>query len=373
MEALMQFTIERETFLKALTRVQGIIEKRHTIPILANVLIEAVNNNILFTATDLEVGVRSYYTANIKKEGRVTISAKKIFEIIKELPNKEINFNVKDNFWVEIKCGKSIFNLVGLSPDEFPKYPEINNINFNNIEPLVFKEMIDKTIFSISTDETKYNLTGIYFKSEESNILTMVSTDGHRLSMIKKKLKNNINSNFSEGFILPKKGIYEIKKLTEDNDEDFKIGISDNNFVVNSGDTTLVMRLVDGEFPDYSRVVPQKMEKPASINREEFLHALRRISVLSSEKSRGIKIKLENNILELSSSNPDLGDAREELDMTYSGPEITIGFNAKYILDILQVMNDEFIQLHLKDNLSPGLIEADKNKDFFSVIMPMRL
>ena len=233
--------------------------------------------------------------------------------------------------------------------------------------------MIEKTIFSISTDETKYNLTGIYFKSEESNILTMVSTDGHRLSMIKKSLKNNLNSNFSKGFILPKKGIYEIKKLTEENDQDFKIGISDNNFVVNSGNATLVMRLVDGEFPDYSRVVPQKMENPASINREEFLHALRRISVLSSEKSKGIKIKLDNNILELSSSNPDLGDAHEELDMSYSGPEITIGFNARYILDILQVMNDEFIQLHLKDNLSPGLIEADKNKDFFSVIMPMRL
>jgi DNA polymerase-3 subunit beta len=133
------------------------------------------------------------------------------------------------------------------------------------------------------------------------------------------------------------------------------------------------MRLVDGEFPDYSRVIPQKMENPAIINRDEFMHALKRISVLSSEKSKGVKIRFEKDLLELSSSNPDLGDAREELDMTYRGPEISIGFNAKYIIDILQVMNDEFVSLHLKDNLSPGLIEAEKNKEFFSVIMPMRL
>lgn len=369
----MQFNIERETFLKALTRVQGIIEKRHTIPILANVLIEADQNNIFFTATDLEVGVRSFYKADIKKEGKITVSAKKVFEIIKELPNKEISFSVKENFWVEIKCGKSVFNLVGLSPDEFPKYPEIKDISFNEIKSELFKEMIDKTIFSVSNDETKYNLTGIYFKSEEENILSMVSTDGHRLSMIKKNLNNNLLSNFSDGFILPKKGIFEIRKLTENNDELLQIGVSDNNFIVNTDSTTLVMRLVDGEFPDYTRVIPQKIERPSIINRDEFFHALKRISVLSSEKSKGIKIKFSPGVLELSSSNPDLGDAREELDMTYDGPEITIGFNAKYIIDILQVMNDEFISLHLKDNLSPGLIEADENKDFFSVIMPMRL
>ncbi|HEX9777203.1 MAG TPA: DNA polymerase III subunit beta [Geopsychrobacteraceae bacterium] len=369
----MQFTIERETFLKALTRVQGIIEKRHTIPILSNVLIEADEKNIFFTATDLEVGVRSYYEANIKKTGKVTVSAKKIFEIIKELPNKEISFSVKENFWVEIKCGKSVFNLVGLSPDEFPKYPECKNTELNEINSNNLKEMIDKTIFSVSNDETKYNLTGIYFKSENENVLSMVSTDGHRLSMIKKNLSINLNSNFKDGFILPKKGIFEIRRLTEDSDEILNIGVSDNNFIVNTGSTTLVMRLVDGEFPDYSRVIPQKMEHPAIINRDELMHALKRISVLSSEKSKGVKIRFEKDLLELSSSNPDLGDAREELDMTYRGPEISIGFNAKYIIDILQVMNDEFVSLHLKDNLSPGLIEAEKNKEFFSVIMPMRL
>jgi DNA polymerase-3 subunit beta len=233
--------------------------------------------------------------------------------------------------------------------------------------------MIDKTIFSVSNDETKYNLTGIYFKSENENVLSMVSTDGHRLSMIKKNLSINLNSNFKDGFILPKKGIFEIRRLTEDSDEILNIGVSDNNFIVNTGSTTLVMRLVDGEFPDYSRVIPQKMEHPAIINRDELMHALKRISVLSSEKSKGVKIRFEKDLLELSSSNPDLGDAREELDMTYRGPEISIGFNAKYIIDILQVMNDEFVSLHLKDNLSPGLIEAEKNKEFFSVIMPMRL
>jgi len=371
----MQFHINKETFLKGLTKVQGIIEKRHTIPILANVLIEAKNDEIIITATDLEVGIKSRYPSDVVKEGKVTVSAKKLFEIIKELPNKDIQFTSKSNFWVEITCGKSIFNLVGLSPEEFPKFPELN-LNSSEVKAGIFSEMIDKTIFSVSNDETKFNLTGIFIKSEVDNgknNIVFVSTDGHRLSLIERTLNSYLDEKFKEGFILPKKGIAEIRKLIENSDENLHIGISDNNFSVSTEATTLIMRMVDGDFPDYKRVIPDKTSNSAFINRDLFLHALRRISVLSSEKSKGIKVGLTRDCLLLSSSNPDLGDAKEELDVVYTGSEISIGFNARYVIDILQAVDKENIILYLKDNISPGLIQPENDDDYLAVVMPMRL
>lgn len=371
----MQFHISKEIFLESLTKVQGIIEKRHTIPILANVLIEAKNNEIIITATDLEVGIKSSYKADVVTEGKITVSAKKLFEIIKELPNKTVNFTSKSNFWVEITCDKSIFNLVGLSPDEFPKFPDLSD-NLLKIDPNIIKEMIDKTIFSVSTDETKFNLTGIFIKSETDNIknnIVFVSTDGHRLSLIERNISTKLDDKFNNGFILPKKGINEIKKLIENMNEEVDIGISENNFSVSTEKTKLIMRMVDGDFPDYKRVIPEKTKNFAVINRENFLHSLRRISVLSSEKSKGVKVNVSNDCLTLYSSNPDVGDAKEELDSVYDGPEISIGFNAKYIIDILQSIDKENVLLYLKDNISPGLIQPEEDEDYLAVIMPMRL
>lgn len=371
----MQFVISKNIFLEGLSKVQGIVEKRHTIPVLANVLIESINNEITITATDLEVGLKSKYKANVINEGKITVSAKKLYEIIKELPDKEINFNSKNNFWVEIKCDKSIFNLVGLSPEEFPKFPEIelnnSSINKNNLN-----EMIEKTLFSVSSDETKFNLTGIFIKSdivENIKKLIFVSTDGHRLSMIQKNYENELDKKYLEGFILPKKGIIEIKKILENMEEDINIGISDNNFCISNEKTTLIMRMVDGDFPDYKRVIPDKGKNSAIINKNLFLHALRRISILSSEKSKGVKINLNKDSLTLTSSNPDLGDAKEEVDIIYNGDDISIGFNAKYIIDILQVIKNENIIFSLKDNISPGLINPEGDENHLSVIMPMRL
>ncbi len=368
----MQFTIKKDIFLKGLTKVQGIVEKKHTIPILANVLIEAKKSEIILTATDLEVGLKSKYKSEVEIEGKVTVSAKKLFEIIKELPDKEIKFNSKNNFWVEIKCGKSIFNLVGLSPEEFPKFPDIN-FSDSSLNKDILSEMIESTIFSVSNDETKFNLTGIYIRSENDKNISFVSTDGHRLSLIRRQINDILEDKFNEGFILPKKGIIELKKLLENIDERINIGISENNFSINNEDTTLIMRMVDGDFPDYKRVIPEKGNNSAIINKDLFLHALKRISVLSSEKSKGIKINLNKDLLTLTSSNPDLGDAKEEIDIIYNGDNISIGFNAKYIIDILQVIKSENINFNLKDNISPGRISPEEDEDYISVIMPMRL
>lgn len=372
----MHFIVEKEVFLKGLGRIQGIVEKRNTIPILSNVLIEGSDGEIHLTATDLEVGMKAIYPATIKNPGRITVSAKKIHEIIKELPEKEISFSAKENCWIEIRCGKSIFNIVGLSADEFPYFPNPKDDNFINIKSSIIKEMIEKTFFSISTDESKYNLNGIFLKTIEENdkkLLRMVATDGHRLAMIQREIKDNTGDHLQKGVIFPRKGIYELKKLTDEGDSEIQLGFMDNNAVIKKEKTVVVMRLVDGEFPDYNRVIPKNNDLTACIAQDVFFHALRRMSILSSEKSRGVKIILKNGFMEISSSNPELGDAREDMEISYEGPEVTIGFNARYLLDILQAQGGEKVLLQIKDNLSPGLIKSVSDDNFLAVIMPMRL
>ncbi len=370
----MNFTIEKEVFLKGLARIQGIVEKRNTIPVLSNVLLEGKDGELCLTATDLEVGMQSTYPAQIRKPGKITVSAKKLYEIIKELPDSEISFNAKDNCWIEVECGKAQFNIVGLSADEFPNFPKPDKTNFISLESSLCKEMIEKTFFAISQDESKYNLNGIFCQvQEDTNQLRLVATDGHRLSMIDKAIEKNESEELTRGVILPRKGILELKKLADEGTGNIQLGFMDNNAVVSKDQTVIIMRLIDGEFPDYSRVIPKTNEQKASIAVDPFLHALRRMIIVSSEKSRGVKMNLKENLLEVSSSNPELGDAREELDVEYQGPELSVGFNARYLLDILQVQDQDRINIILKDNLSPGLIKPVDEDGYLAVIMPMRL
>jgi DNA polymerase-3 subunit beta len=201
----------------------------------------------------------------------------------------------------------------------------------------------------------------------------MVATDGHRLAMIQREIKTNKIDQLKSGVIFPRKGIFELKKITDEGESEIQLGFMDNNAVIKKDKTIVVMRLVDGEFPDYNRVIPKNNELKAQISQNIFLHTLRRMSIISSEKSRGVKIIFKKDIMEVSSSNPELGDAREEVDIKYDGPEINIGFNARYLIDILQVQESENIILHFKDHLSPGLIRAEGDSDFLAVVMPMRL
>jgi DNA polymerase-3 subunit beta len=372
----MRFAIEKEIFIKGLSRIQGIVEKKNTIPILANVLIEAVDGEIQLTATDLEVGMKASYPATVSSPGKITVSAKKLYEIIKELPEQEIDFNAKENCWIEIRCGKAYFNIVGLSADEFPYFPHFTKEQFVSVDGTLLKEMIDKTFFSISTDESKYNLNGIYFRPVEvdgQSLLRLVATDGHRLSLIQKPLDVSHIEQLAKGVIFPRKGIFELKKMAEENNGELLIGFFDNNAVIQKNQTVVVMRLVDGEFPDYNRVIPQNNNLTAIIPRDTFLHALRRMSILSSEKSKGVKIEIKENFLEMSSSNPEFGDAHEDIEIEYQGEEISVGFNARYLIDILNAQHEEKICLSLRDKLSPGLITPCENQEYLAVIMPMRL
>jgi DNA polymerase-3 subunit beta len=372
----MEFRIDKDTFLKALQKVQGIVERRNTMPILSNVLIEASPDRLNITATDLEVGMKSSYPVDVVKEGKITVSAKKVYEIIKELSDEKISFSTKDNDWVEIRCGKALFNIVGLSSEEFPYFPKVNDDSFIRLNSAILREMIEKTSYAICHDETKYNLNGVLVKALEENgreLVRMVATDGHRLSIAENELSGSISRELAKGIIFPKKGIFELKKMTEEEDEDLLLGFMDNNAVIKKGNTVVVMRLVDGEFPDYTKVVPANNTRSVRVDREALLHSLRRMAILSSEKFKGIKFDIRAGLMEISSSNPELGEAREELEIDYAGDPLTARFNARYMIDVLSVLQDAAIELLFKDELSPAIMKPADAAGFLSVIMPMRL
>lgn len=372
----MQFTVEKEVLLRGLTRVQGIVEKRTTLPVLSNVLIEAADGEICLTATDLEVGMRSSYPAQIQTAGKTTVSAKKFYEIVKELPGGEVAFRSRDNAWVEIRSGKALFNIVGLPADEFPHFPKPNRDHLLSMDADELREMIEKTFFSVSTDESKYNLGGIFIKAVEEEgrrLLRMVATDGHRLALVQRPIGVAAGEELTRGVILPRKGIIELRKIAEEGSGALSIGFLENNVVIQRDTTTVVMRLVDGEFPDYNRVIPKQQGFKATIRCDAFLHALRRMAIVSSDKTRGVKLILKPGILEISSSNPELGEAQEEIEVLYDGPEISLGFNARYLIDILNAQIESEIFLQLRDNLSPGVLQPARDADTLAVVMPMRL
>jgi DNA polymerase-3 subunit beta len=374
----MEFIIDKEIFLKSLQRIQGIVEKRTSMPILSNVLIEAFDSELHVTATDLEVGMKSSYPAEVTTPGKITIGAKKLYEIVKELPNQKIIFSTKTNEWVEIRCGKVQFNIVGLSSEEFPYFPAVKEENLFEIESSLLKGMIEKTSFAICNDDTKYNLNGLFTKVELNasgeQILKMVATDGHRLSIATGSFKGNAGSELLKGVILPKKGIFEMKKMTdEDSSDTLLFGFMDNSAVIKRGDSYMVMRLVDGEFPDYNRVVPVANDRIVTINKEIFTHSVRRMAILSSEKFKGIMLEISATSIKISSNNPELGDAMEEIDVIYGGEPFSVRFNSRYLLDVLAVAETDSVDMKFKDELSPSIIVPVKSESFLAVIMPMKL
>ncbi|MEI6206323.1 MAG: DNA polymerase III subunit beta [Desulfuromonadales bacterium] len=373
----MEFRIEKDVFLKALQKIQSIVEKRTSMPILSNVLLEATESLIHVTVTDLEVGMKSSYSAEVLSTGKITVSAKKLYEIVKELPNHPIVFLTKDNDWVEIKCGKVQFNIVGLSPEEFPYFPDVREESLFEIESSLLKGMIEKTSYAICYDETKYNLNGIFTKveigSDGINILKMVATDGHRLSVASGALKGVAGSELLKGVILPKKGVSEMKKIAEEDSGILLFGFMDNSAVIKRGDSYMVMRLVDGDFPDYNRVIPVANNRVVSVNKDDFTHSVRRMAIISSEKFKGIMLEISTAGINISSSNPELGDAKEELDVIYDGEPFSVRFNARYLLDVLAVTETDNVEMRFRDELSPSIIVPEKSDSFLAVIMPMRL
>ena len=372
----MEFSVAKDILIKGLGRTQSVIEKKAALPILSNVLIEAKGDTIELIATDLEVGIKGKYDASLITEGSLTIGAKKLFEIVRELPEQEVRFKKLENNWVELICGKAQFNIVGLSSDDFPVLPSFEEEDFHTLPASMIAEMIEKVQHAISFDETRYYLNGVYFctvEKEGKRFVRMVSTDGHRLALIDRELPEGNTFENEEGCIIPRKGITELRKALNEVEEDAQFCFKDRNLIVRCDSLLFIIRLIDGEFPDYSQVIPTNNDRSMTCSRDQLVGSLRRVSLLSAELNKGVQVALKKKILEISSSNPELGDAKEEIIVTYDNEEMSIGFNARYMLEVLSVINDEDVVVELADNLKPGLIRSPSDPNFVAVLMPMRI
>ncbi len=374
----MKLVIEKGDLQRGLGRLQAIVEKRNSMPILANVLLTAsgkgADASLELAATDLEVGIRGAQKADVSKEGALTVSARKLYDIVRELPDEPVQLQSTDNSYLEIRCGRSRFSLAGADADEYPSLPEFSPGQLVRLQAAVLSQMIERTMYAASVDETRYNLNGVYFEVlPEDEKIRMVATDGHRLAMVDRVIGSDA-SGLASGLIIPRKGLAELKRLVDEEDADeIEIGFEGNSGLARKGDVTLVMRLIEGEFPNYRQVVPEDIQRPFTLAAEPLTRALRRVALLSAERSRAIKLDLGEGALVISSSNPDLGEASEELDFDYSGEPVSVGFNARYLLDALGALGAKEITLGLRDGNTAAELRPTDDTDSVAVVMPMRL
>ena len=383
---MMNFDVDKRELLKGLVFIQSIAGRKTTLPILSHVLMEVDRESLYLTGTDLETGIREGLPANVHQEGRASVSAKKLYEIVRELPDEPIHFEKKENHWVTLKCGKSNFNLAGLDPDEFPSLPVYREEHFSKVPTSILMEMIEKTVFAASNEESRYHLNGIFLlqaKQANKEVLRMVATDGHRLSLIHRE--GYRIRGIEKGIILPKKGVLEAKRIMGDKEGEGQIEIyfDGTHGFLRIGKSLVILRLIDGEFPEYEQVIPKENDKRIRMEREKIHACLRRISTMVSEKVEGVKLSLSRNMIEGSSFNQDFGDAKEEVEVAYEGSSLEVGFNARYLLEVLNVVDTSEIWMELKDEGSPAILRpagsAERTStligpnDQLFIIMPMRI
>jgi DNA polymerase-3 subunit beta len=384
------FEIEKKDILRGLGLMQGIAGRKTTLPILSHIYMEWKKNSLFLTGTDLQTGIQEELNAKVHQEGKASVSSKKLYEIIKELPEQTIHIQKKENHWIHLKCGKSVFNIAGLDPDEFPSLPVWQEKSFSTHSIEVIREMIEKTVFAASNEESRYHLNGILLTQQKTGgkeFLRMVATDGHRLSMVDREGQGI--KGIEKGIIIPKKGVLEMRKILgesakggsasvgrDDKVEEVGIYFDSTHAFFKMGTSLIVVRLIDGEFPEYDQVIPKNNDRKIIINREMIYGSLRRVSTMASERAEGVKLTLKKDLMELSSYHQDYGDANEEMDIQYEGPQIEIGFNARYLIEALQTFDTEEILMELRDEGNPGILRpypSQTQSHQLYIIMPMRI
>ena len=372
----MRVTCSKVDLSKGIQTVQNIVSTKTTLPILSHILLETRENQLRLVSTDLETGIECLIPAKILEPGGITVPARKIGEIVRELPEAEINLSMKD-LMVTLTCRKGVFKIAGLEGDDFPKLPQLGDKKSFVLRQDVLKEMFEKTSFAVSRDESRRALNGIFFIIKE-NKLKLVATDGRRLAYIEKKVE--ISKDVEGEVIVPTKASNELSRIMDEGRGELKIVLGENQIAFYLDKIILVSRLIDGHFPDYQKVIPKKAKEKIVLEREPFLLALKRVSVLTSEKSSSVRLDISADKMLLTTTASEIGEAHEELDLDYKGEDISIAFNPMYILDFLKNEERENVCLELTDSLSPGLIrpalpdgtQAGEEKSLY-VIMPMKL
>lgn len=364
--------IGKSGLFEGLAPIQGVVEAKKSLPILSHVLMEATDGQITLFGTDLDVGIRIALPTETIQPGAVALSAKKLYDIVRELPDEPIEIQVDEELVTTIRCHRSHFKLKGLPRDDFPSLPSIKAEGGVGLPPKTLREMIRRTIFAVSTDQTRYTLNGILYQLTSAD-MRMVATDGHRLAMVKVDRAGVTGDAQMEGLIVPRKAMAEILKLFRDDSAAVWVRLADNHLVVEQGRQTLVTRLIEGQFPNYDQVIPAPSGKGLVVRRDVLEGALRRTSAILGERTTPTVMDLKPNRLVVSCANLDLGEAREEVEVEYSGQELSVGFNARYVLDFLGAVDAERVSLGVSDPLSPGLFRPAEDGTYTCVIMPMRI
>jgi DNA polymerase-3 subunit beta len=370
----MEIQISREEFLQGLQRIQSVVERKTTTPILANFLLEARGNQLTYVATDLELTCKGIMTTNTVREGVITLPARQTFDIVRELPGTTtIKLRVGEQNWVELTAGRSFFRIPGLPGEDFPPFPPFEGAEHLSIPASTLREMIVKTAFCTSQDETRFALRGALFVLKEGQV-SMVATDGHRLASIQRDCKDA--GSIAKQVIIPRKALEEMRKGLENGngeDDEVMVSILDQHLLIRRGDLWLSTRLIDGQFPAYERVIPQGHPKHIILRRDAFLSSLRRVSLFAPEKSRAVRLRLAPGTLTVLSESPELGEARDEIEAEYQDESVTVGFNARYLMDVLNVVDDDQVILEVKDAVSSSLLRPTVGPANLYVIMPLRL
>ena len=374
----MKLKIQKQDIVEVLSKVQAIAGRKTNITITTAVLIKTNKNGINIISTDLETGFEGFYPAIIEKEGAVAINARKLFEIVRDFPSAELHINELENNWIEIlDKGNVEYKMVGMNPDDFPDIPNVEDMIYFELDSAAFKKMIEQTVFiSGNSEEKRAHINGIYFekqdKAGEKKLIRLVSTDGSRLTKADYECESNLILPSESGIIISKKGLNDVGKFL-DQEGKIKIGYNKSNFVLKKKNETIIMRLLEGNFPEYKDIINRKEVFSVKVERLLFLMLLKRMSILTSESYKGVIFSFKKGKLTVSSTNPDLGESKEEMNVDFDRDDFEIAFNVRYFIETLNVIDDEKVSIRLIDNESPCLIEGDRNKNFLSVIMPMRI
>ncbi len=371
----MQFVVSKQNLQKELGFVQGAVEKKNTIPVLSNILIESVGERtIRITGTDLDVTIRCDMEAEeITTPGSICVQARKLFEIARLLPDAPVNFKKEDNEWVTVKCDRSRFKMVGIARDAFPELPAFKETP-TQVPAGLIKTFIDRTIFAITQEESRYTLSGAKFVLDESGT-RMVTTDGHRLAFIEKKHAATSGAKSTIDTLIPRKTLAELTKLTTGFDDQISLGMDENHIYFQVGSRLLISRMLYGQFPNYEMVMPKNNDKSVEFNSSLLNHAIRRVALMADEKSHAIRFHLEPHQLVISSQNAEDGEASETIQTDYDDETTNIGFNAQYLQEFLNVVGDAKIAFEFKDGSSQAQLKPSENGDYDYkyIVMPMRI
>jgi DNA polymerase-3 subunit beta len=363
----MKFSVSKEKLLAGLQTVQNVVSTRTTLPILSNVLLQADGDQLRLTTTDLDVGVSGGIVAQIERPGATTLPARRLATIVRELPAAEIQVEVDSKNVASIRCGQSFFKILGLPEEEFPPLPRFDDTRTFTIPQQLLRDALKKTSYAISTDETRYVLNGILFSFKE-NKLTLVATDGRRLALV--DLEIEFPRSQEVDIIVPTKAVTELGRLLGD-EGDVRLSVGENQVSFQINDTLLASKLIEGNYPNYRQVIPGDAKERITLERELFLNAVHRVSLLSSEKSNSVKLVFTKNNIEIAANTPDVGEARESLAVSYKGREFSIAFNPEFLQAPLRALPNDEIYLDLIDEMSPGVIKIQS--PFLYVLMPMRI